>query len=70
MKLWDIKNSKAFNVQKSIMKMIFVDNEPFLIVEDHGFLELLGELNSRYVIPNTKYFNKTMLQQDYDSLKL
>ena len=36
-----------------------------LIVEDHGFIELLNELNSRYVILSIKYINETMLQQDY-----
>ena len=40
MKLWDIKNSKAFNVHKKIMNMIAMDNQPFSIVEDHGFIEL------------------------------
>ena len=52
------------------MNMIDMDNQPFLIVENHGFIEILAELNSRYVIQSTKYFNETMLQQDYDSLML
>ena len=68
--LWDIKNSKAFIVQRYIRKMIYMDIQLFLIVEDQGFIELLAKLSSRYVIPSTKYINETMLQQDYDSLKL
>ena len=50
--------------------MIYMDIQPFLIVENQGFIELLAKLSSRYVIPSTKYINETMLQQDYDSLKL
>ena len=30
----------------------------------------LAKINSRHVIPSTKYFKETMLQQAYNSLKL
>ena len=51
--------------------MIAIDRQqPFSIEEDQGFIELLAELEPRYVIQSTKYFNETMLPQDYDSLKL
>ena len=43
--------------------MIAKDNQPFLIVEDQGFIELSAELNPRYVIPSTRYFDETKLQQ-------
>ena len=49
--------------------MIAMDNQPSM-VEDRGFIELLPELEPRYVIPSTKYFNETMLPQTYDNLKL
>ena len=49
--------------------MIAMDNQPSM-VEDRGFIELLPELEPRYVIPSTKYFNETMLPQAYDNLKL
>ena len=52
------------------MNMIAKDNQPFLIVEYQGFIELSAELNPTYVFPSTKYFNYTMLQQAYNSLKL
>ena len=52
------------------MNMIAKDNQPFLIVEDQGFIELLTELKPSYLIQITMYFNETMLQQAYDSLKL
>ena len=40
--------------------MIAIDNQPFSIVEDQGFIKLLAELKPRYVIPSTEYFNETM----------
>ena len=69
MKIWDIKGSKAIRIHKKIMNMIAMDNQPYSIVEDQGFIELLAELEPRYVIPSTKYFNETMLLQSYGILK-
>ena len=37
------------------MNVIAIDNQPFLIVEDQSFIELLAELKPRYVIPSTEY---------------
>ena len=70
MKLREIKNSKAFNVHKKNYKYDFYKQSAFSIVEDHGFIEFLAQLNSRYVIPSAEYFNETMLQHAYNSLKL
>ena len=66
MKLWDIKNSKVLNVHKKIMNMIAYSNyeqvnQPFSIVDDHGFIELLAEFKFYIHNSNIKYFNKTML---------
>ena len=52
------------------MNMIAMNNQSFSTVEDQGFVELLAEIEPRYVVPSTKYISETMLQQDYDSLKL
>ena len=52
------------------MKVNVLDNQPFSIVKDKGFIELLAELKPRYVIPSTKNFNETIIRQAYDSLKL
>ena len=50
MKLWVINNLKAFNINKKIINMIAMDNQPFSIVDDHGFMKILAKLNSRHVI--------------------
>ena len=49
------------------MNRIAINNQPFSIVEDQGFIKFLAELNPRYVIPSTKYFYETILQQAYDN---
>ena len=41
--------------------MIAMNNQSFSTVEDQCFIELLAELEPRYVIPSTMYFNETML---------
>ena len=43
--------------------MIAMDNQSFSILEDQDFIEVLAELELRYVVSSTKYFNETMLQQ-------
>ena len=50
--------------------MVAMDSYSFLIVKDQGFIELLANIEPRYVISSTKYFNETVLQQAYDSRKL
>ena len=50
--------------------MIAMDNQPFTITSDQGFIDLLATLKPCYLIPSTKYFNDTMLPKAYDDLKL
>ena len=41
--------------------MIAMGNQPFLFVENKGFIKLLAELKPRYGILRTKYFNETIV---------
>ena len=50
--------------------MIAMDNQPFTITSDQGFIDLLATLEPCYLIPSTKYFTDTMLPKAYDDLKL
>ena len=36
------------------MNVIAIDNQPFLIVEDQSFIELLAELKQKYVVQSFK----------------
>ena len=51
------------------MRMMALDNQPFSIVEDDGFIDLMAHLQPRYMLPSRRYFSDTMLPQVYDSVK-
>jgi hypothetical protein len=51
------------------MKMMALDNQPFSMVEDDGFIELIAHLQPRYMLPSRRYFSDTMLPQVYDNIK-
>ena len=48
--------------------MIAIDNQPFSIVNDKGFIDLLAHLEPSYLIQNKEYFNEVMLQRAYQNL--
>ena len=52
---WDISDIRAQRVHKFVMEMIVLDNQPFLLVEDIGFVQLLQVLEPRYTLPSRKY---------------
>ena len=53
----------CFQVHHKTTNKVAIDNKPFSIVYDQRLIELLAELEPRYVIQSTKYFNETMLPQ-------
>ena len=38
---WDINDARAQQIRKFVMEMIALDNQPFSLVEDIGFVRLL-----------------------------
>ena len=48
---WDISNIRV----QFVMEMIALDNQPFSLVEDIGFVRLLQVLKPRYTLPSRKY---------------
>ena len=69
-KQWKINDPKAIKIHKIIMNMIAMDNQPFSITSDQGFIDPLAALEPGYLIPSPKYFTDTMLPQTYESLKV
>ena len=51
-KIWDINDSRSQAINNKIAKMMASDNQPFFIVEDHGFIDLLAHKEHRYLIPS------------------
>ena len=68
-KIWDINDSHSQAITKKIVKMIAADNQPFSIVEDQGFIELMAHLEPRYLIPSRKYFTQEALPKFYTNVR-
>ena len=68
-KLFDINDPKAKIIHQKILNMIALDNQPFTLTEDRGFIELMAHLQPKYMIPSRKYFTETMLPMSYKALQ-
>ena len=61
LKKWGIKSPCAQKVTKKIGRMIALDNDPFSLVEDVGFLRLMQQLEPRYSVPSRKYVTEVVI---------
>ena len=50
--------------------MIAVDSQPFSIVEDHGFSNLLKTIEPRYLLTSRKFFTENILPRIHTGVKL
>ena len=66
---WDINDARALVVHRKIGEMIAIDDHPFSVVNDTGFVNLLKVLEPRYNIPSRKYFTETVIKKIYDDIK-
>lgn len=57
-------------VNQAIMKMIATDIQPFSVVDDAGFRELVQKLQPKYSIPSRKYFTDKMMPEMYENMKV
>ena len=58
---WGLNDPRALCIHRKIGEMIAVDNQPFSLVEDIGFIRLLHTLEPRYNLPSRKYFSETIV---------
>ena len=68
-KIFDINDKRALAITELIGRMIVIDLQPFSIVEDQGFIELVEHFEPRYVMPSRKYFATTVLDGLYNRCK-
>ena len=61
--IWNINDHRSKAIKEKIMKMMALDNQPFSIVEDDGFINLMSHLQPRYMLPSCRYFSDTMLHK-------
>ncbi len=65
----DINSSKAQAIHAKIGEMIAIDYQPFSIVEDQGFINLMSHLEPRCTMPSPKYFTETVIPKIYEKVK-
>jgi hypothetical protein len=58
---WDSSNPRAAAITKKLADMVCRDLQPYSIVLDKGFHDLVQELEPRYVLPTRKQLSKVRL---------
>ena len=69
-KYWDINNHCSAAIHQKVMNTIAIDNQPFSIAKDQGFVELLAHFQPKYMLPSRTYFSDVMLPNAYKEVKV
>ena len=56
---WDLNDPKAMKQHRCLAEMIALDNQPFSIVENEGFVQYSKGAEPRYQLPSEKYMRET-----------
>ena len=57
---WDLNSAPARRISNLIGEMIALDNQPFILVEDLGFVRLMN-VCPKYKMPSRQYFSDTVI---------
>ena len=52
-----------------VAEMILIDLQPFSVVEDTGFIHLVAELDSRFVLPSRRYLTEVVVPEIHAKAK-
>ena len=66
---WPIDSCEARRIHEAIALMIAADVQPYSVVEDAGFKNLLHILEPRYKVPSRKFFSTKILPEMYEAVK-
>ncbi|XP_067284005.1 zinc finger BED domain-containing protein 4-like [Pseudorasbora parva] len=67
-KQWASDHTRAKAIHAAIGKMIDIDLQPYSVVEDNGFNELLHLLEPRYKIPSRRFFADKIITEMHKSI--
>lgn len=67
-KQWPSDHKRAKAIHAAIGKMIAIDLQPYSVVEDTGFNELLHLLEPRYKIPSRRFFADKIIPEMHKSI--
>lgn len=51
----DINDPKSKEIHRAIGEMIAIDNQPYSLVDDEGFIRLLGKIAPNYAVSQLAY---------------
>ena len=63
-RVWDVNDARA----QQFTEMIALDCQPFSIVDNIGFMQLLKALEPRYLLPSRRYVTETILLKLKDEI--
>lgn len=58
---WDMNSPQAQHITNLIGEMMVLDNQPFLIAEDLGFMRLIKHVAPRYQLPSRHHFSEKVI---------
>lgn len=67
-KQWASDHPRAKAIHAAIGKMIAVDLQPYSIVEDTGFTELVQQLEPRYKLPSRRFFTENVIPTMHETV--
>jgi len=67
-KTWSINDPRAVSVHHKIAEMMALDFQPYSIVTDDGFTQLLKTLEPRYTLPSRHYFTEQVVPDIANSI--
>ena len=59
----------SLKITRYVAEMIALDNQPFSIVEDNGFKQLVEVLEPRYKLPSRRYFTEVAIPDMYQGVR-
>ena len=69
-KTWATDSAEASNVHEAIGRMIAINVQPYSVVNDASFKDVVRVLEPRYVLTSRKYFLTKMTVEVYESTRL
>lgn len=67
-KIWDINDNRSKAIHDKILQMVILDNQPFTMIEDQGFVDLMAHLQPHYLIPSRRFFSD-MIPDAYERVR-
>ena len=64
--MFDVNTEKSNAITKKIMEFMALDDQPFSVVQDKGFVNLMKHLSPRYKLPSRRYFSDTALPELFE----